>query len=236
MAIGRPRGDQPAPLAAVAQRRMAGRRLSCLARNARQRRGRKSIDRRCGKVIEAQPTLGQISPSEAAWAPPRTDHEETDERRPFWTRGRKHPAENQVRFRVNGGETADETAIGSRLHRHVDAILRPMKRARPDRESRSIASACRNVSPPRWSRSKRWGRHRGSSSRHLAMSEYRRTPHAGHVCASAASLLRVSDQRRPAASAGEPGGSVIAAGKSDRDLRQASLEACSDFTGARAYR
>jgi hypothetical protein len=48
---------------------MAGRRLSCLARNACQRRGRKSTDRRCGKVIEAQPTLGQISPSEAAMAP-----------------------------------------------------------------------------------------------------------------------------------------------------------------------
>ena len=27
------------------------------------------MDRRCGKVIEAKPTLGQISPSEAAWAP-----------------------------------------------------------------------------------------------------------------------------------------------------------------------
>src|SRR5579864_1999451 len=34
MAIKRPRGDQPAPLAAAAQRRMAGRRLSCFARNA----------------------------------------------------------------------------------------------------------------------------------------------------------------------------------------------------------
>jgi hypothetical protein len=48
---------------------MAGRRLSWLARNACQRRGRKSTDRHCGKVIEAQPTLGQISPSEAAMAP-----------------------------------------------------------------------------------------------------------------------------------------------------------------------
>src|SRR6516162_3058547 len=34
MAIKRPRGDQPAPLAAAALRRMADRRLSCLARNA----------------------------------------------------------------------------------------------------------------------------------------------------------------------------------------------------------
>src|SRR5579864_9684379 len=33
------------------------------------RRGRKSTDRRCGKVIEAQAPLGQISPSEAAWVP-----------------------------------------------------------------------------------------------------------------------------------------------------------------------
>jgi hypothetical protein len=33
------------------------------------RRGRKSTDRHCGKVIEAQPPLGQISPSEAAWVP-----------------------------------------------------------------------------------------------------------------------------------------------------------------------
>src|ERR1700736_1819770 len=34
MAIKRQRGDQPAPLAAVAQRRMVGGRLSCFARNA----------------------------------------------------------------------------------------------------------------------------------------------------------------------------------------------------------
>jgi hypothetical protein len=40
-----------------------------VARNARSRRGRKSTVRHCGKVIEAQPTLGQISPSEAARVP-----------------------------------------------------------------------------------------------------------------------------------------------------------------------
>src|ERR1700730_15956581 len=51
------------------QRRMAGQRLSWPARNACQRRGRKSTDRHCGKVIEAKPTLRQISPSEAAMAP-----------------------------------------------------------------------------------------------------------------------------------------------------------------------
>jgi hypothetical protein len=30
-------------------------------------------------------------------------------RRPFWTRGRNHPAQNFARMRLNGGETVDET-------------------------------------------------------------------------------------------------------------------------------
>jgi hypothetical protein len=88
---------------------MAGLRLSCLARNARRRRGRKSTDRRCGKVIEAQPTLGQISPSEAAWAPRGQTVRRLDDRRLFWTRGRDHPAQNYARVRIHGGETVDET-------------------------------------------------------------------------------------------------------------------------------
>jgi hypothetical protein len=40
-----------------------------VSRGMRLRGGRKSTDRHCGNVIEAQPTLGQISPSEAASAP-----------------------------------------------------------------------------------------------------------------------------------------------------------------------
>ena len=77
-----------------------------IARNACQRRGRKSTDRHCGKVIEAQPTLGQISPSEAAMAPPRIDRERLDDRRELLTRGRDPTARNQVRIRINGGKTA----------------------------------------------------------------------------------------------------------------------------------
>src|ERR1700674_4616285 len=66
---------------------MAGRRLSCLARNACQRRGRKSTDRHCGKVIEAKPTLGQISPSEAAMAPGGQTERRVGDYRGLLTRG-----------------------------------------------------------------------------------------------------------------------------------------------------
>src|SRR6516162_4208180 len=40
------------------------------------------MDRHCGKVIEAQPTLGQIGPSEAAWAPRGQTARRLDDRWP----------------------------------------------------------------------------------------------------------------------------------------------------------
>jgi hypothetical protein len=64
------------------------------------------MDRRCGKVIEAKPTLGQISPSEAAMVPPRIDRERLDDRPDLLTRVRDSTSRNQVRVRIKGGKTA----------------------------------------------------------------------------------------------------------------------------------
>src|SRR6267154_6813364 len=72
----------------------------------RLRRGRKSMDRRCGKVIEAKPTLGQISPSEAAWAPRGQTGRRLDDHWPPPTRGQQRSQRNQVCLRINGGKTA----------------------------------------------------------------------------------------------------------------------------------
>jgi hypothetical protein len=53
-------------------KRSGGRRgadLVWCARNAgASRQGKEVGDRRCGKVIEAKPSSGQIKPSEAVWA------------------------------------------------------------------------------------------------------------------------------------------------------------------------
>src|SRR5580700_12248775 len=76
MAIKRPRGDQPAPLAAVAQRRMVGRRLSCFARNALAQG--KKVDGpplREGDRGKADPRPDQ--PIRGRVGAPRTDREET---------------------------------------------------------------------------------------------------------------------------------------------------------------
>ena len=84
MAIDRPGAIEPHPRRsrrAGAQRRTAGRRLSCLARGMPSAgvpascagwpgRGKKSTGRRCGQTIEAQPALGQIRPSEVRVARP----------------------------------------------------------------------------------------------------------------------------------------------------------------------
>src|ERR1700730_8475390 len=72
----------------------------------RLRRGRKSMDRRCGNVIEAKPTLGQISPSEVAWAPRGQTGRRLDDQRPPPTRGQQRSQRNQVCLRINGGKTA----------------------------------------------------------------------------------------------------------------------------------
>jgi hypothetical protein len=70
------------------------------------RRGRKSMDRHCGKVIEAKPTLGQISPSEAAWAPADRPGGDLATIWPLPTRGKQRSQRNQVCVRINGGKTA----------------------------------------------------------------------------------------------------------------------------------
>src|SRR5579864_3771352 len=74
----------------------------------RLRRGRKSMDRRCGKVIEAKPTLGQISPSEAAWAPRgQTARRLDDHLGAFDKRAAAFAAQSSVRShqrRQNGGQ------------------------------------------------------------------------------------------------------------------------------------
>jgi hypothetical protein len=57
MAINTPQAIDDAPVRAGAQRRMAGRRLSCLREEWAKPRGRKSRRRHCGKAIEAQPSL-----------------------------------------------------------------------------------------------------------------------------------------------------------------------------------
>ena len=64
------------------------------------------MDRRCGKVIEAKPTLGQISPSEAAWAPRGQTGRRLDDQWPPPTRGQQRSQRNQVCVRINGGKTA----------------------------------------------------------------------------------------------------------------------------------
>src|ERR1700674_2791166 len=64
------------------------------------------MDRRCGKVIETKPTLGQISPSEAAWAPADRPGGDLATIWPLPTRGQQRSQRNQVCIRINGGKTA----------------------------------------------------------------------------------------------------------------------------------
>ena len=64
------------------------------------------MDRRCGKMIEAKPTLGQISPSEAAWAPADRPGGDLVSICPLPTRGQQRSRRNQVCVRINGGKTA----------------------------------------------------------------------------------------------------------------------------------
>jgi hypothetical protein len=63
MAICRPEAIDDAAFTPAAQRRTAGRRLSCLARNGgAAARGRKLLDAVAAQAIEAQPCFGQIKP------------------------------------------------------------------------------------------------------------------------------------------------------------------------------
>ena len=133
MVINRPRAINPHRLRPQRQRRIAARRLSWLARNACPRRGRKLTDRYCAKVIEAQPTLGQISPSEAATVPPQTDRERLDDRRKLLTRGRTTMVRNQVRVRINGDKTAP-TNEGSFRVFAADQVLHGGETKRAERE------------------------------------------------------------------------------------------------------
>src|ERR1700676_4665031 len=76
------------------------------------------------EVIEAQPTLGQISPSEAAMAPRGHTERRVGDYRGLLTRGRDCTAWNRVRVRVNGGKPA---ATNERLVPHLrrrDRVLR----------------------------------------------------------------------------------------------------------------
>jgi hypothetical protein len=110
MAINRPRDDQPAPLAAVAQRRMAGGRLSCFAGNALAQG--KKVDRpplREGDRGKADPR--QISPSEAAWAPADRPGGDLATIWPLPTRGQQRSQRNQVCVRVNGGKRAENDRL-----------------------------------------------------------------------------------------------------------------------------
>lgn len=65
-------------------------------------RGRKSLGRRCGQVIEAEPALGQIRPSEVRVARPERAHGETGGNRLRDARGRTQSAQKDLRWRING--------------------------------------------------------------------------------------------------------------------------------------
>src|SRR5579864_3405547 len=103
----------------------------------RLRRGRKSMDRRCGKVIEAKPTLGQISPSEAAWAPRgQTARRLDDHLAPFDKRA-PGSQRNQVCVRINGGKTAgrERQASSTSLRRDRIGVLEENFECKPWRLS-----------------------------------------------------------------------------------------------------
>src|SRR5580704_14552573 len=106
MAIKRPRGDQPAPLAAVAQRRMVGGRLSCFARNALAQG--KKVDGpplREGDRGKADPRPDQ--PIRGRVGAPRSDREgDLATIWPLPTSGQQRSPCNQVCIRINGGKTA----------------------------------------------------------------------------------------------------------------------------------
>jgi hypothetical protein len=95
------------------------------------------MDRRCGKVIEAKPTLGQISPSEAAWAP--ADRPGGD-LAIIWrlpTRGQQRSQRNQVCVRINGGKTAgrEQQASSTSSLRNRSGLLEENLQCEPRRLS-----------------------------------------------------------------------------------------------------
>jgi hypothetical protein len=203
MAIGRLRGDQPAPLAAVAQRRMAGLRLSWLARNARQRRGRKSTgpplregDRGAADPRPDQPIRGSVG------APRGQTMRRLDDDRALRTRGRKRRARNQVRLRVNGGKTADEIRDKLQSHCHAAALVRPRRDEASGGDIRRIASACGNDSHGLawWAVEATVGGHFGSRCPAAMSGDQAQATAAGHIgaCPPTSSRASCSIQIRPA--------------------------------------
>jgi hypothetical protein len=83
------------------------------------------MDRHCGKVIEAKPTLGQISPSEAAWAPRgQTARRLDDHLAAFDKRAAAFAAESSARShqrRQNGGQRT--TGSFSHLRNETEMAL-----------------------------------------------------------------------------------------------------------------
>src|ERR1700676_469343 len=103
----------------------------------RLRRGRKPMDRRGGKVIEAKPPLGQISPSEAAWAPRGQTGRRLDDQWPPPTRGQQRSQRNQVCVRINGGNTAgrERQASSASSRRNRIGLLAENVECKPPRIS-----------------------------------------------------------------------------------------------------
>jgi len=123
-------------LRAEAQRRMAPVRLSCLARNGRSP-GEESLTAVvAAQAIEAQPSLGQIKPSEAAWlAGPTALRRRRGGYRITCARGQPRRATEKKPWRTDGSATArhdlGHTALPSR------AVSHPLET--PSRSHRSAA-------------------------------------------------------------------------------------------------
>jgi hypothetical protein len=124
-------------LRAEAQRRMAAERLSCLARNGRSP-GEESLTAVvAAQAIEAQPSFGQIKPSEAAWlAGPTALRRRRGGYRITCTRGQPRRATEKKPWRTDGSATArhdvGHTALPSRTVSH------PLET--PSRSHRSAAT------------------------------------------------------------------------------------------------
>jgi hypothetical protein len=92
-------------LLAGAQRRMAAERLSCLARNGRSP-GEESLTAAvAAQAIEAEPSFGQIKPSEAAWLARSTALRRSGGYRMTHTRRHTRRAKEKKPWRTDRGRT-----------------------------------------------------------------------------------------------------------------------------------